>query len=129
MADPAASTKCLARLHDMGVKLAIDDFGVGYSSLSYLRQLPVDELKIDRSFVLGMTTDQGAIVESTIDLAHTLGLIVVAEGVESADIRERLRHFECDGAQGWLIAPPAPAAEMQRWVLTRAFTRTSAGRP
>jgi diguanylate cyclase (GGDEF)-like protein len=116
MADPVRSAKCLARLHDMGITLAIDDFGTGYSSLSYLRQLPVDELKIDRSFVLGLTKDQAAIVRSTIDLAHDLGLVVVAEGVESTTIRDRLREFGCDGAQGWLVAPPAPAVEMRRWV-------------
>jgi EAL domain-containing protein (putative c-di-GMP-specific phosphodiesterase class I) len=91
MSDPARSLECLTRLHDMGVRLVIDDFGTGYSSLSYLRRLPVDELKIDRSFVMGLTTGRDdVIVRSSIDLAHNLGLTVVAAGVENEDVQLRL---------------------------------------
>jgi len=117
MADPERSAACLARLHDTGVRLAVDDFGTGYSSLNYLRQLPVDLLKIDRSFVSGPATGDAAIVQSAIDLGHHLGLIVIAEGVESAVIQERLRILGCDGAQGMFIAPPAAAVDIRRWVL------------
>ena len=93
MADPLRARGVVSRLRDMGVHVAIDDFGSGYSSLGYLKRLPVNELKIDKSFVLGMTDDEGdgVIVQSTIDLAHNLGLRVVAEGVETEEVWERLR--------------------------------------
>jgi diguanylate cyclase (GGDEF)-like protein len=116
IADPDQASSCLSRLHDMGVKLAIDDFGAGYSSLGYLHRLPIDELKIDRSFVLAMARGDDAIVRSTIELAHNLGLTVVAEGVESAAVRDRLRHYGCDAVQGLFIAEPGPAAEIGGWV-------------
>jgi diguanylate cyclase (GGDEF)-like protein len=111
MSDPARSMDCLKRLHEMGVRIVIDDFGTGYSSLSYLRRLPADELKIDRSFVAGLMEGQDdVIVRSTIDLAHNLGLTVVAEGVESAEVQARLLAMGCDAAQGTFISPPASAA-------------------
>ena len=110
-------------LHDMGVTLAIDDFGTGYSSLTYLRRLPVDELKIDRSFAGRLAPGDDAIVRSTIDLAHNLGLRVVAEGVEDAVVLERLREMGCDAAQGNFIAAPAPPAEIRRWVAARHSLR------
>ena len=92
----------------------IDDFGTGYSSLSYLRRLPVDELKIDRSFVAGLMTGQDdVIVRSTIDLAHNLGLTVVAEGVENAEVQARLLAMGCDAAQGTFISPPGSAADIR----------------
>jgi diguanylate cyclase len=96
----------------MGVRFSIDDFGTGYSSLGYLRRLPVDELKIDKSFVLEMTTDESdaLIVRSTIDLAHNLGLRVVAEGVESAEAWMRLAALGCDLAQGFHLSRPLPAS-------------------
>ena len=119
MSDPVRSIECLLRLHDMGVTISLDDFGTGYSSLSYLRRLPVDELKIDRSFVIALATEDDAIVKSTIDLAHNLGLTVVGEGVESLAIRDRLRELGCDAAQGVLFAPAAPIAEARRWVARR----------
>jgi diguanylate cyclase (GGDEF)-like protein len=120
MSDPARSIASLTRLHDMGVTLALDDFGTGYSSLSYLRRLPLDELKIDRSFVMGMAAEGDAIVRATIELAHNLGLTVVAEGVESAATYERLRDLGCDAGQGNFISAPEPAAIVRAWASTRA---------
>ena len=96
--------------------LAIDDFGVGYSSLSYLKRLPVDRLKIDRSFGVELASGNDAIVRFTIELAHNLGLMVVAEGVESEAACDRLRQLGCDAAQGGIIAAPASAADTGRWV-------------
>jgi diguanylate cyclase (GGDEF)-like protein len=119
MSDPMRAVASLSRLHEMGVTLALDDFGTGYSSLSYLRRLPLDELKIDRSFVVALATEDEAIVRSTIDMAHKLQLKVVAEGVESPEVQERLRVLGCDAVQGLFIAPPAPAAEVRRWILSR----------
>ena len=111
MSDPVRSMDRLKRLHEMGVRIVIDDFGTGYSSLSYLRRLPADELKIDRSFVTGLMTGQDdVIVRSTIDLAHNLGLTVVAEGVENADVLARLLAMGCDAAQGTYISPPGSAS-------------------
>jgi diguanylate cyclase len=114
MSDPARSTLILGRLHDMGVKLAIDDFGTGYSSLRYLQQLPVDELKIDQSFIGRLLHGGEAIVRSVIDLAHSLNLVVVAEGVESADVRQRLTELGCDAAQGMILAVPGPGEAIRR---------------
>ena len=117
MSDPVRSMDCLQRLHSMGVRLVLDDFGTGYSSLSYLRRLPVDELKIDRSFVAGLASGQDeVIVRSTIDLAHNLGLTVVAEGVENADVQARLLAMGCDAAQGTFISPPAAASVVRTWL-------------
>jgi diguanylate cyclase len=117
MADPARSLDCLRRLHEMDVRLVIDDFGTGYSSLSYLRRLPVDELKIDRSFVEALAEGQDdVIVRSTIDLAHNLGLTVVAEGVETEAVQERLRELGCDVVQGTFVSPPRRAADIRDWM-------------
>jgi diguanylate cyclase len=117
MADPFRALAVLKRLHDMGTKLSIDDFGTGYSSLAYLKQLPVDAVKIDKSFVLNMVTDESdaAIVRSTIDLARNLGLAVVAEGVEDEAIWEALSALGCDLAQGHYLSHPLPAAELVTW--------------
>jgi diguanylate cyclase (GGDEF)-like protein len=114
MADPFRVRQVLTRLSDMGVRLAIDDFGTGYSSLAYLRRLPVDVLKIDKSFVLNMTEDanDATIVRSTIDLARNLGLRVVAEGVETAEAWHALKAFGCHLAQGYLIGRPTSAANL-----------------
>jgi diguanylate cyclase len=117
MSDPTRSMQCLTALHDMGVRLVIDDFGTGYSSLSYLRRLPVDQLKIDRSFVIGLTGgDDEVIVRSTIDLAHNLGLTVVAEGVETESVQSRLAAMGCDAVQGTFVRAPAPARVLQGWI-------------
>jgi diguanylate cyclase (GGDEF)-like protein len=108
MGDAARCMEVLQRLHDLGVKLSIDDFGTGYSSMAYLRRLPVDELKIDRSFVLGMTTapQDAVLVRTAIDLGHNLGLTVVAEGVEGEEHVQALRALGCDIAQGYHYARP-----------------------
>jgi EAL domain-containing protein (putative c-di-GMP-specific phosphodiesterase class I) len=105
-------------LHQVGLRLAIDDFGTGYSSLSYLRRLPVHELKIDQSFVARMLIDpqDEVIVRSTVDLGHNLGLAVVAEGVESFDVLDRLREFGCDVAQGYAISEPLLACDLVDWL-------------
>ena len=108
----------LTQLGAMGVRLSIDDFGTGYSSLAYLKRLPMEELKIDRSFIAGMDTnpDDAAIVRPTIDLGHNLGLRVVAEGVETEAVLEMLRTYGCDFAQGHFISPPLAAAELTNWL-------------
>jgi diguanylate cyclase (GGDEF)-like protein/PAS domain S-box-containing protein len=118
MADPNAAMEVLTRLSRMGVSLSIDDFGTGYSSLSYLKRLPVDEIKIDKSFVIGMQSDENdlVIVRSTIDLVHNLGLKVVAEGVESRALWEKLTALGCDEAQGYYMSRPLPAEEVVRWL-------------
>lgn len=118
MDDPQRALQTLNRLHSLGLKLSIDDFGTGYSSLAYLKRLPVDELKIDRSFVMNMETDlqDAKIVHSTIELAHNLGLSVVAEGVEGAKHWKLLAGLGCDEAQGYFIAKPMPAADFLPWL-------------
>ena len=119
MDDPLRAESMLNRLSEQGFKLSIDDFGTGYSSLAYLKRLPVDELKIDKSFVMGMVTDEddAKIVRSTIDLAHNLGLTVVAEGVETAAVMELLRALTCDEAQGYHISRPLPVDDFLAWQL------------
>jgi diguanylate cyclase (GGDEF)-like protein len=117
MDDPARALATLNRLSALGFKLSIDDFGTGYSSLAYLKRLPVDELKIDRSFVMSMEKDldDAKIVRSTIDLAHNLGLTVVAEGVENSKAWEMLRELSCDEAQGYHMGRPMPASDFIVW--------------
>ncbi|MEU5694244.1 bifunctional diguanylate cyclase/phosphodiesterase [Actinosynnema sp. NPDC020468] len=121
MADPERALPVLRRLHTMGVVLAVDDFGTGYSSLAYLRQLPVDEVKIDKSFVLGMGTDLGdmAVVRSIVELGHSLGLTVVAEGVEDDAARDQLVGMGCDIAQGYLISRPLSEDRFEAWLRAR----------
>ncbi len=118
MADETHSVAVLSRLSELGVRLSIDDFGMGYSSLSHLRRLPVDEIKIDRSFVAHMDSerDDALIVQSTVELAHNLGLRVVAEGVETERTWDRLGELGCDYAQGYFLCRPVPPAELQRWL-------------
>ena len=125
MADPARALDVLDRLSVMGVRLSIDDFGTGYSSLAHLKQMPVDELKIDKGFVIGMLEDENdaVIVRSIIDLAHNIGIKVVAEGVESQALYERLKEMGCDSVQGYYMRPPVPVDELMEWV------RNSSWRP
>ncbi|WP_030104487.1 putative bifunctional diguanylate cyclase/phosphodiesterase [Actinoalloteichus caeruleus] len=121
MADPERALPVLRRLHALGVVLAVDDFGTGYSSLAYLRQLPVDEVKIDKSFVFGMGSDLSdmAVVRSIIELGHSLGLAVVAEGVEEDAVRDQLVGMGCDTAQGYLISRPLPPDRFEAWLRAR----------
>jgi diguanylate cyclase (GGDEF)-like protein/PAS domain S-box-containing protein len=116
----AAASDVLKRLHDMGPTISIDDFGTGYSSLAYLQRLPVDEIKIDKSFVgnLAALGDDAIIVRSTIALAHSLGLTVVAEGVEDEDCATLLLEYGCDAAQGYLFGRPVPAAQLTERLAT-----------
>ncbi|MDC4206566.1 MAG: EAL domain-containing protein [Candidatus Manganitrophus sp.] len=118
MEDPTNAVKILTRLSGMGIEISIDDFGTGYSSLASLTRLPVRSLKIDKSFILGMAENKNdaVIVHSTIGLAHHLGLNVVAEGVESAALLEKLSAFGCDEAQGYFISRPVPAEDLIRWL-------------
>jgi EAL domain-containing protein (putative c-di-GMP-specific phosphodiesterase class I) len=111
----------LHRLHQLGVRLSLDDFGTGYSSLSYLRRLPVDEVKIDKTFVLGMATDSGdlAIVRSIVDLSRHLGLAAVAEGVETEMTLRLLQEMGCDAAQGFYFSRPLPAERFEAWLVAR----------
>ncbi|KNZ33343.1 MAG: diguanylate phosphodiesterase [Methylibium sp. NZG] len=121
MDDPQRALQTLKRLHDMGLRLSIDDFGTGYSSLAYLKQMPLHELKIDKSFVMSMERDHAdmKIVRSTIDLAHNLGLTVTAEGIETAQGFAILRAMKCDEAQGYFMAKPMPGGDFAGW--TRAW--------
>ena len=121
MTDPQRSIAKLEELSAMGVRLAIDDFGTGYSSLSYLKSLPVDELKIDKSFVMNMeaSADDRVIVRSTIDLARNLGLAVVAEGIETHAALVRLRTLGCGEGQGFLMSRPIPAEAFVDWLAIR----------
>jgi diguanylate cyclase (GGDEF)-like protein len=120
MVDPEGSVAVLEQLRALGVSIAIDDFGTGYSSLTYLRKLPVDEVKVDRSFVMSLAEDENdaAIVQSTIVLGRNLGLRVVAEGVEDAAARDRLIRFGCDAAQGYFYSRPQLAADLGEWLTT-----------
>ncbi|MEU6734914.1 putative bifunctional diguanylate cyclase/phosphodiesterase [Streptomyces physcomitrii] len=119
--DPQRAADTLAGLTGHGVKMSLDDFGTGYSSLVHLRRLPVSELKIDRSFVarLAIDAEDAEIVRCTLDLAHSLGLLVVAEGVEDDETWERLRDLGCDAVQGWLVAAAMPADETTDWLRAR----------
>jgi diguanylate cyclase (GGDEF)-like protein len=119
--DPQRAADTLAGLTDHGVKMSLDDFGTGYSSLVHLRRLPVSELKIDRSFVarLAIDNEDAEIVRCTVDLAHSLGLLVVAEGVEDDETWERLRDLGCDAVQGWLVAAAMPPQETTAWLRAR----------
>ncbi|MEW2033197.1 bifunctional diguanylate cyclase/phosphodiesterase [Streptomyces roseifaciens] len=119
--DPQRAADTLAGLTGHGVKMSLDDFGTGYSSLVHLRRLPVSELKIDRSFVarLAIDNEDAEIVRCTLDLAHSLGLLVVAEGVEDDETWERLRDLGCDAVQGWLVAAAMPPDETTAWLRLR----------
>ena len=118
MDDPVRAQLTLERLHAMGVDLSIDDFGTGYSSLAYLKRLPVDELKIDKSFVLNMENDIGdtKIVRSTIDLGHNMGLRVVAEGIESEAVWRLLAALGCDQGQGYFMSRAIPGDQLATWI-------------
>lgn len=118
MGDLTRTLAHLARFNAMGIKLSVDDFGTGYSSLAYLKQLPVHEVKIDKTFVLGLMRDRNdaAIVRAALDVAHTLGLTVTAEGVEDQQTWHGLIAFGCDTAQGYFMSPPLPPDDLAAWV-------------
>jgi diguanylate cyclase (GGDEF)-like protein len=121
MSDPEHAMPVLRGLHGLGVRIAVDDFGTGYSSLAYLRRLPVDEVKIDKSFVLGLASDLGdlAVVRAIVDLGHSLGLTVIAEGVEQEVTRDQLAEMDCDLAQGYLISRPLQVDRFEAWLAAR----------
>jgi EAL domain-containing protein (putative c-di-GMP-specific phosphodiesterase class I) len=116
--DPERSLRSLHRLRDMGISLAVDDYGTGYSSLAMLKSLPVQDLKIDKSFVLQLAegSEDAVIVRSTIELAHNRGRKVIAEGVENAVSLEWLRALGCDTAQGYYISRPIAALDLEVWL-------------
>jgi EAL domain-containing protein (putative c-di-GMP-specific phosphodiesterase class I) len=124
MADPARTRTVLGRLRNAGVGVSIDDFGTGYSSFANLRDLPVNEIKIDRSFVSAATGSaaNAAIVKSTIELGHNLGLDVVAEGVETQQDLDLLTGMGCDLIQGYFFSPPMSATELLQWANTQTST-------
>jgi EAL domain-containing protein (putative c-di-GMP-specific phosphodiesterase class I) len=121
MADPVRALKVLGMLRSLGVSLAVDDFGTGYSSLAYLRRMDVDELKIDKSFVLQMGVDDNSaiIVRSTVELGHSLGLSVTAEGVEDAPTLDALVALGCDRIQGYHVSQPLTGLALEAWLTTR----------
>ncbi|HEY9288459.1 MAG TPA: GGDEF domain-containing response regulator [Candidatus Dormibacteraeota bacterium] len=121
MADPGRVLEAVNRLRTAGFRFAIDDFGTGYSSLTYLQKLPVEEIKIDRSFISQLLSDQGsaAIVRATIELAGSLGLDVVAEGVEDEETWRQLAQLGCSAAQGYYLSRPMPAASVPGWLTNR----------
>jgi diguanylate cyclase (GGDEF)-like protein/PAS domain S-box-containing protein len=131
MHDERLAAETLGELRRLGVRIGIDDFGTGYSSLSYLKHFPIDQLKVDRTFVegLGGESDESLIVGAIVTLAHSLGLIAVAEGVETEAALDELRRLGCDRVQGYLLGRPAPAAEVEPLVVGRQPARTSAARP
>jgi len=120
MADPHKALEILLDLDRMGVKLSVDDFGTGYSSLSYLKRLPVDEIKIDRSFVMDMFSNKNdeVIVRSTIDLAHNMSLKVIAEGIEDEKTYQHLKKMGCDMGQGYYMGRPVGSKNFTEWMIS-----------
>lgn len=129
MEDVEQASATLSRLTKLGVSISIDDFGTGYSSLSYLKRFPVHQLKVDQSFVRGLTTDtdDAAITEAVIRLGHGLRLDVIAEGVETGEQLEILADFGCEKAQGYLFCKPLPPDALVAWVL--AWQKAKASEP
>lgn len=121
MGDPEQTMPVLHQLHDLGLSLSLDDFGTGYSSLAYLQRLPVDEVKIDRTFVVGLNTDSRdhsrALIRSITGLGANLGLRIVAEGVEDQTTLDTLRALGCHIAQGYHISRPLTAVHLRAWLL------------
>ena len=121
MEDIAQAKEVLAELGNLGLRIAVDDYGTGYSSLAYLQSLPLDELKLDRSFVSNIATNQGnwIIVRSSIAMAHSLGLLVVAEGAEDDLTCSMLAQAGCDEMQGYYLSRPLAPADLMRWLSSR----------
>jgi EAL domain-containing protein (putative c-di-GMP-specific phosphodiesterase class I) len=131
--DPQSSVVILRELRELGVRVSIDDFGTGFSALNYLTQLPVDTIKIDRSFISQSVQQQdvAAVVSTVIEMAHGLGLQTVAEGVQTLEQESFLQALDCDLLQGFLHSPPLPALECDRWLrrqLTRGVSAIAGGR-
>jgi len=120
--DTPRAEASLTRLHRMGIGLAVDDFNAEYSPANYLRRLPIDRLKVGRTLVAALPEQETA-MRSVIDLAHSRGMVVVAEGIESAERRDHVQALGCDAAQGNFIAPPASATETRRWVMRKNAAR------
>jgi EAL domain-containing protein (putative c-di-GMP-specific phosphodiesterase class I) len=118
ISDVTRATEVVISLHDMGVRVSIDDFGTGYTSLAYLRKLPVDEIKIDKSFVLNMNTvaDDAVIVRTLLDLARNLDLSVVAEGIEDINLWNSLKELGCDVGQGYYMSRPVDVENFSKWL-------------
>lgn len=119
MTNPQHSIEVLNQLHELGIEIAVDDFGTGYSSLAYLKLLPISKLKIDKSFIMDMIEDDNdaMIVRSTIDLAHNLGMKVIAEGIEEEEILKLLAILGCNFGQGYFISRPVPENEFEKWIV------------
>jgi len=131
MSNPPLVMQVLNGLDALGIRIAVDDFGTGFSSLAYLKSLPVDILKIDKSFVFGLDEDKSdqAIVQATLSLGHNLGLEIVAEGVESREVWDLLHAMGCDHAQGYFMSKPVPPAELEAWLKTQRIHDDPASRP
>jgi len=131
MSNPRQVMHVLNGLDALGILIAVDDFGTGFSSLSYLKSLPVDILKIDKSFIFGLDEDKSdqAIVQATLSLGHNLGLEVVAEGVESREVWDLLRAMGCDRAQGYYMSKPLAPGELEAWLKTQRIHDDQAPRP
>jgi len=127
MTDPLRAFDILNRLRSLGLALSVDDFGTGYTSMAHLKELTFDELKIDRSFISGITRNPGdqALVQATIELGHAFGLTVVAEGVETPDQQAALQTARCDVAQGYHYARPMPSAALDQWLDTYRAQRAA----
>ena len=127
MADPDRALRAVEGLRDLGVQLAIDDFGVGYSSLAYLQRLPAYAVKIDRSFVSRMTRDRSSesIVKLIIELGHSLGMKVIAEGIEDRETWDALVALRCDDAQGYFVAKPMVSTAIPAWLAQGHRTTTA----
>ena len=122
MDDPRRALAVVTSLRALGVAIAVDDFGTGYSSLAYLRRLPARELKIDKSFVLGLDREVSdlRLASSIVEMAHNLGLEAVAEGVETEAVWRLLREIGCDAGQGYLFSPPVPVTALEAWLERQA---------
>jgi EAL domain-containing protein (putative c-di-GMP-specific phosphodiesterase class I) len=127
MTEPLRARELLKNIRETGIQLSIDDFGTGYSSLSYIKKLPINEIKIDRSFVMEMASEDEdmIIVQATIQLAHNLGLKIVAEGVYNKETWESLKAFKCDIAQGYYISKPMNANEFTAWIMNKDWKNKS----
>jgi EAL domain-containing protein (putative c-di-GMP-specific phosphodiesterase class I) len=128
MTNPTVALAILTELHGLGIRFSIDDYGTGYSSMAYLKRLPVDELKVDRTFVLNMDTDHNdaVLVRGAIDLGHNLGFTVVAEGVEGVEHVAALQNLGCDIAQGYHYARPMPPESLATWMKQHTNTTSDA---